>query len=165
MPIVPPAGISPAATFQPWSPVAGTPPPQILAEKRDPTTGELLSLFEGAPPVVALLVEQLRTVRGSGASVADVGTAIADIRYNDDQAPAKLLAEMHRILDPMVAAGQLQVLELDVAAGPAEGDLGAVYLRFRDLVTATGGPGATFVYATDGNGKLTLTPDSPDTSP
>lgn len=164
-PIVPPAGISPAALFVPAVFVSPEAPPQILAPQIDPTTGELLSLFEGAPPVVALLIEQLRVVLGSGASVLDSGNTLSTIRYNSDNAPAQLLAAMNQILDPMVSAGQIQVLELDVTAGPEYGDTGEIYARFRDLVTTAGGPGATFTFSRSASGAISVTPDSPDTSP
>lgn len=164
-PIVPPAGISPAALFVPAVFVSPQTPPQVLAWKLDPTSGELLSLFEGRPSVVALLIEQLRVVRGSGASVQDSGNALSTIRYNDDAAPARIDAEMHRILDPLVAADQIALLKLDVDAGPSSGDTGEVFARFRDLVSPVGGPGATYTLKRTDDGSLSLSPDSPDTSP
>lgn len=155
-PIVPPAGLTQAATFAPTQLVAGLPPPVTLARLLDPTTGEQLSLFHGRPPVIALLIEQLRVVRGTGAAVQDSGNAFSTIRYNDAVAPANLEAEAHRILDPLVAAGFLELQDLEVEAGPQDGDLGAVFAVVRDLVS--GAPGASYDLSFTPDGAISVGP-------
>ena len=131
--VIPPGGVS-AASF--WTAVPFVDPAHplgVLADKLDPNTGELLSLIAGRDPVDAAIAYQFRLRRASGAAVLEDGQAFEAIRKNTDSAPAELRFEAERVMRPFVERGDAEIVGLIIEAGEDAGDMGAVFLEYRNL--------------------------------
>ena len=138
MPVAPLIG-SPLSSWQPPA------PPDVavaayVAEDIDPATGEVMSLTSGIDPTDASLITQARTVRASGAAVLEDGHQLDEIENNDDDAPARVTFELKRLLAPFVARREIVVLQLDVEAGPQDGDTGAAQIVYRNVRTSAERP-------------------------
>lgn len=135
----------PASTPRAGAAIGWTPPPpgapvtpaQYLAELVNLTTGELDSITDGMHPVDAIIWTQLRTMINSGAAVTDAGNAFASIQYNSLSAPGAILLQIHAIFDPLVAAGWVNLIGVDVAAGESYGTLAAAEVQYQNLLQAS----------------------------
>ncbi len=120
--IVPLAGLTPAVFFVPVNyAVTGT-PIAMLADPIDPATGELLSIERGFDPVDAAVINVMRTVRGSGSAVEDVGNRFVDAKKITPSLEAFLREEVRLAFAELVAANQVRLEEvrletLDTEAG------------------------------------------------
>ena len=130
---IPPAGVS-AASFWTATPFADPARPLgTLADKLNANTGELESLISGRDPTDAAIAYQFRLKRGTGAAVQDDGQAFDAIRKNTDSAPAELRFETERVMRPFVERGDAEIVSISIEAGEDAGDIGAVYLEYRNL--------------------------------
>lgn len=68
--------------------------PVFLADAIDPETGEFRSILQGADPVEAWLLEQLRVRMGSGSAVTRAGNRFDSIRFLDDSFEHKFREEL-----------------------------------------------------------------------
>jgi hypothetical protein len=126
-----------------WTaPDVGAPntPAQYLAEPIDVATGELLSIVDGLHPVDAIVVEQVRVRRGSGAAVTDQGQAFDRIQYNDRSAAAALTFEAHAIFDPLVAKGWVEIVSIETQAGEDQGDTARLRVTYKNLMLQNAEP-------------------------
>jgi hypothetical protein len=130
--IIPPAGVTAASFFVPFAVVDPALPPAILADKLT-ATGDLASFFVGGDPIDEAIAFQLRIVRGTGAAVVDDGQRFRDIKKNDNNAVADIRSESLRVLQPFIANGDIADVSLQIQAGEDEGDLGAVFIVYRNL--------------------------------
>lgn len=134
--LLPPAGVYPAVTWDPFPGIAfaeATVPPAILADDIGPD-GEIRSLATGVHPVDAAIREAFRLFADTGAAVVGKGQRFRDIRKNDAAAARRIKDEANRILAPFVARLDIQVIELTVDTTLAN-DLGALFLRYKNLRT------------------------------
>ena len=131
---VPPAGF-PLSSYTPPAVSTFGPPPPILAEKIDPTTGELLSILEGADPTDAALAWQFRIRQGSGAALGDNGTRLHLITKGTERAPVQIADEGRRVASKFVRRGQISGV---VSEGAVEGGataIGALVLTYENAAT------------------------------
>jgi hypothetical protein len=106
-------------------------PAGILADAIDPVTGELLSLTRSYDPTDGALVTALRTVRGSGSAVREVGQRYQDIEFINDQTSLLLRQESARTLGLLTDSNQVSVLSVkDLELGP---DGRNVEIRYKNL--------------------------------
>lgn len=103
-----------------------------LADDIDPKTGEIRSL-RGADPVDAAVLFQLTVERGSGGAVLDDGQAFDAVKKNNLDAPQRLRFEAERVMRRFVERGDLSVTAIDIVAGEAAGDLGALSITYNNL--------------------------------
>ncbi len=118
------------------APAPGQPvqPAQYLARLLDIQTGEINSLVDGLHPVDAIVRFAFSVQEGTGAAVLDVGQDFAALEYNDDFVVAQITAEVHRILDPLVALGWISIETLQVQAGEDQGDTAASFVAYKNLL-------------------------------
>lgn len=131
MPILPPVGVPLGA----WYPQTTAPPrgPIIVAaDKIDPSTGELLSLFSGRDPVDAIVIHQHMVVEGSGSAVLDTGHRFFDVKKNTQHAASDLANEEKRLVQPLVDARLIRVDRIDTSA---VGTRGTVSLEYTNTLT------------------------------
>lgn len=140
MPIIIPPGGTPAGAFVAAPVVDAQRPPGILADKVDPITGEILSLFTGLHPVNGAIQHQFAVRAGSGAAV-NGGQNFEAIRKNVDGTDKALAFEARRIAEPFVRRGLVSIDELDTNASDssgAPGDEGDLFLVYTNRMTRTG---------------------------
>lgn len=130
--VLPPAGVSPAAA---WEPVTVAPPAAPLGLLADAigVDGELLSLTRRVHPVDAAIAEQFRLRIGTGVAVQDQGQGFRRIEYVTDATPRQLEDEARRVLAPFIERGHARLVKIT----PAEiGEDGAqVTITYRNLMT------------------------------
>jgi hypothetical protein len=119
-PVIPPAGVSPAGFFVPVTYVAPGEPVGILADPIDPRTGEYLSLERGFDPTDAAVLTALRTVRGSGSAVLEVGQRFQDATHVTDATATFLFQEVELALRHLVHTGQIRLERVSVVAEPGK---------------------------------------------
>ncbi len=117
-PVIPPAGVSPAGFFVPVSYTAPGEPVGILADAVDPKTGEYLSLERGFDPTDAAVLTALRTVRGSGSAVLEVGQRFQDATHVTAATETFLFQEVELALRHLVRSGQIRLERVVVLADP-----------------------------------------------
>jgi hypothetical protein len=129
-----PAGITPAAT---WDPIyrAAIRQPVVMVPKLDPTSGEQFSLVEGDDPTYQAIAAEFRTVLGSGSAVPNFGHKLLDIKKNDVSAPTEIKFEVDRILKPYIARRLIKVDDLQIVAGPEAGSRASITLMYTVLQT------------------------------
>lgn len=113
------------------------PPAGILAERVDPTTGELTSLLPGErpnaaaacslhasdDPTDAAILWQFRIRQGQGAANGTNGTRLHAIRKATEQAPGQIADEGRRVLAKFEGRGQVSNV---AAAGATPGGSTAI---------------------------------------
>lgn len=130
--VVPPAGVSPAATWVP--PEIGPPaaPVGLLADAVG-VDGELLSLTRYVHPVDAAIAEQFRLEIGTGVSVQDQGQGFRLIAYVTEATQRQLEDEARRVMAPFLARGHAQLVSVKpVLIGD---DTAEVTITYRNLMT------------------------------
>jgi len=132
-----PAVGSPLSLWEPPDPTVVL-SASYLVDAIDPLTGEVQSLTTGMDPTDAALLTQLRTVRGSGASVLEDGHNLDRIENNNGDAKARIVFELQRLVQPFLDRREIQ-LERPIAdsvdAGEAEGDTAAAEILYVNLRT------------------------------
>lgn len=128
MMFVAPAGLSPAGLFQPEPLPPGYDDYGFLADPIDVATGELLSIEHGFDPIDAWVITALRTKRGSGSAVLDVGRDLSAVTHISPRHESILRQELLRSLQPLIDAREIEVAEVFIEE---EGDEGYhVKLRY-----------------------------------
>lgn len=134
--VLPPAGISPAVTWQPPTFAEPASPPALLADAIDPLTGEIASLTKRIHPVDAAIAEQFRLRRGTGSAVTEQGSDWHRIRHVTESTPRELEDEARRILRPFIERREVAAMHIAAEAPVAGGeDTGAVHVVYRNLIT------------------------------
>lgn len=132
MPFVPPAGVSPVSAFLLGT--AGVPPgavAAIMADAIDVATGEYLSIERGFDPTDAAFFTAMRTVRGSGSAVENVGQNFADHTHVDAQLEPFMREEVRLASKDLVDSGDLSVTVVSV--DPLGPDGAQTYIEFDNL--------------------------------
>lgn len=114
MPPFPLAGVTPAVFFTPVNFYPTAMPIAMLADPIDPKTGEFLSIERGFDPTDAAVITALRTVRGSGSAVEDVGHRLGDAKLITPQLDAFFREEIRIALDHLVVAKQIRIEKVEV---------------------------------------------------
>lgn len=118
MPFIPQAGVTPAVFFTPVNFVPTGEPIGMLADPVDPVTGELLSIERGFDPTDAAVITALRTVRGSGSAVEDVGHKFRDAKLITPQLESFFREEVRLALEHLTSTRQIELVRVDyVEAG------------------------------------------------
>ncbi|AUX31919.1 MULTISPECIES: hypothetical protein [Sorangium] len=135
-PVTPPAGVSAAGTWTPVEFVDPESPPAHLADWIDPRTGDFASLLTGIDPVDSMVQLALTIERGTGAAVTDVGHRFRTVKKVDDSTPSLLRSLTEEALSSLLQRKLIRIEKLDVEADP-DGDLGAVFLAYSNLLSGT----------------------------
>ncbi|HEY4120897.1 MAG TPA: hypothetical protein VGM56_23700 [Byssovorax sp.] len=131
-PLIPPAGLSPATLTAGVELVGPSKPPAILADDVDPMTGEYRSILRGVHPVDGMVVVALRTQRGTGAAVPDVGSDLAALDKVDDTLPQRIKFEIQAALASLV---KQRLIRIDAIVTAADGDAASAYCEYTNLQT------------------------------
>lgn len=137
IPVIPPAGTSPAGFFVPVNYTVPGEPIAMLADPIDPVTLEYLSIERGFDPVDAAVVTSVRTKRESGSAVENVGHRYQDHPRVDEHLEQFMREETGLALEHLTDAGEI-AFKLAVQT---EGDTANLHLEFRNLVRARETPG------------------------
>lgn len=142
MPLVPPAGISPASAYL-YIPIAQPEsPPVIQADKigGDENGRDFLSLTQSADPVDDAVRVVWATERASGAAVRDVGHRLRLLRHTDELTEESARGIVDDAMKRMVDAGFVRITGVTVQVGSdgersASEDTGLVDVEFENRVT------------------------------
>ena len=104
------------------------PPRPTLADAIDPWTGDYSSL-EGADPTDAAVLDALRIVRGSGASVQQDGQQFTEAQKVTEGLSRFLREEVEFALRRLIATQQITLLEVTVTT---ENDSATIVVRYRN---------------------------------
>jgi len=105
--------------------------PAMLADPIDFKTGELLSIERGYDPTDGAVFTALRTVRGSGSAVEDVGQKFHEHQLVDPQLEPFMRQETEFALVHLVETKQVEFASAVVVQGD---DFGEMQLKYRNLV-------------------------------
>jgi hypothetical protein len=130
VPTIPQAGVTPASFFLPVLFTAPNGVVGILADPIDVKTGEYLSIERGFDPTDASVLTAVRTVRGSGSSVENVGQRFADHQRVDPQLDRFMREEVRLTLKSLVDAGDIEIERVEV---PPLGDSAETYIEWRNI--------------------------------
>jgi len=107
--VIPQAGITPAVFFVPVNFAVTGEPLGMLSDPIDFATGELLSIERGYDPTDAAVFTALRTVRGSGSAVEDVGHRLQDAKLVTPQLESFFREEVRLALDHLTSSNQIRI--------------------------------------------------------
>jgi hypothetical protein len=125
--VVPQAGITPAVFFTPVNFVQTGEPLGMLSDPIDFATGELLSIERGFDPTDAAVFTALRTVRGSGSAVEDVGQKLQDAKLITPQLVTFFREEIRLALEHLVTAKQIRLESIDVQTQDTAAEITVTY--------------------------------------
>jgi hypothetical protein len=133
VPAVPPAGVTPislflASDFESPGGVIG-----MLADPIDVATGDYLSIERGFDPTDAAFLTAVRTVRGSGSAVEQVGQKFADHQHVDPQLEPFMREEVRLAAKELVDAGDLEIRQVTVTP---LGDTADTYVEWFNVARA-----------------------------
>lgn len=114
--VIPQAGITPAVFFTPVNFRVTGEPLGMLADPIDFATGELLSIERGFDPTDVAVFTALRTVRGSGSAVDDVGQKLQDAKIITPQLETFFREEIRIALAHLVDSKQVRIESVDFVA-------------------------------------------------
>lgn len=134
MSFIPPAGVTPAAAYVEQRHAPAAPSIAILADAIDPATGEYLSITEGATIADGLVVQLLRTERGTGAAVLEFGQRFRELRHVTTESPELVKSMVQQALAPAVGAGVVRFDGIEVAVDPSDGSQVNAAVRYTDLL-------------------------------
>lgn len=129
--IILPAGLHALGTAEGVQLVEPSRPPVIAADDVNATTGEVNSLLTSIDPVDSAVIQIARTARGSGAAVLDIGHRFADIRKNDESAPALAKAYAREMFAELVADGRIEIESVDTKQFGDVADGLGLFLTYR----------------------------------
>lgn len=129
-PAIPQAGVTPIGFFVPIVYAVPGEPIGMLADPIDVTTGDYLSIERGFDPTDAAVLTAVRTVRGSGSAVENVGQRFADHPRVDNQLEPFMREEVRLTLDHLVQAGDIAIERVTVTP---IGDSCETYIEWRNL--------------------------------
>ena len=112
-------------------------PPAILADDIDATTGELNSLVSSIEPEDSAVIQIMRTRRGSGAAVLDIGHRFHLIEKNDERAPDLAKAYAREAFADLVSGGLIEIHDIDTSQFGEIGDGLGIFLSYIILRTGT----------------------------
>ncbi len=127
---VPPAGVSPFSALFSNGAIPAAAPKNWLADKIDPTNGELLSITEGLDPVDAAVMFQFQTVFGSGSALGSGGHKFRRIRKATERSQKAIEYEARRIFEPFVRRGWVELRQGDGVLVDIEGDTGQLVVNY-----------------------------------
>jgi hypothetical protein len=110
---LPQAGVTPAVLFTPVNFTVTGEPIGMLADPVDPVTGELLSIERGFDPTDAAVITALRTRRGSGSAVEDVGHQFASAKLITPQLESFFREEVRLALDHLTSTRQISLVRVE----------------------------------------------------
>jgi hypothetical protein len=131
VPFVPPAGVSPLSAF--LLDTAGVPPGAVVAMLADPidvATGDYISIERGFDPTDAAFLTCMRTVRGSGSAVENVGQRFSDHTHVDPQLEPFMREEVRLASKDLVDAGDL---ELQTVMVTPKDDSAEIYVEWLNV--------------------------------
>jgi hypothetical protein len=99
-----------------------------LADPIDPVTGQLLSIEQGFDPIDSAVIVAMRTERGSGSAVEDVGQRFRDAPRVDETLPQFLRMETQLALKHLTDAKDIAIRSVETTG---EDDVGTVRLTYR----------------------------------
>ena len=127
--VIPQAGITPAVLFIPVNFSVTGDPLGMLSDPLDVATGELLSIERGFDPTDAAVFTALRTVRGSGSAVEDVGQRFGDAKLVTPQMETFFREEVRLALQHLVAAKQIRVESVEVVTLDTAAEVQILYVN------------------------------------
>lgn len=127
---MPPAGTSPAVFFLPVEFQTTGRPIAMLADPVDPATGELLSIERGFDPTDAAVITALRTIRGSGSAVENVGNRYRDATHVTPELTSFMREETRLALEHLTSTNQIR---LDAVTVLTEGDTANLVVEYVNL--------------------------------
>jgi hypothetical protein len=130
---IPPAGITPAASFELNGFEPQRAPPVILADKIDPLTGEFLSLTKTYTVAEGMATYLSAVQRSTGAAVRNIGHRFRELKHVDEQAPELAESMARQALQPAVDAGVLQFDRIESEVHADDGSQLGIETRFIDL--------------------------------
>jgi len=110
-------------------------PPSILADDIDATTGEPNSLMTSIAPEDSMVIQIMRTRRGSGAAVLDIGHRYHLIEKNDERAPAAAEAYTREAFADMTRDGLIEINDIDTEQFGQVNDGLGVFMTYTILRT------------------------------
>ena len=84
-------------------------PPNVLADYIDPETGDYLSLVYTYDPVDAMVINALKTVRGSGSAVTSIGARFRDIKKITSSIRTRITTEIETALAVLIKRRDIKV--------------------------------------------------------
>ncbi len=130
--IIAPAGVSAASFHTPTVFADPALPPAILADDIDPSTGNLRSILVGIHPVDSAVITRLRTRRGSGASVSEVGQRFDRVKKVDETILSQLRTEVDVMLQDLVDRRDIRIEQV---LSEEDGDTARVFVEYTNLRT------------------------------
>lgn len=130
----PPGGLSPASDPVVDDLAVQEPPPAILADRINPTTGDFESLFLGRPLADAFAIEALRVQRGTGAAVRDLGNRFRELTHVEDDAPELIESMTAEAFAAAEQAGVARLVQVVVAADPIDPSQLETRIEYRALL-------------------------------
>lgn len=131
---IPPAGITPAASFELNGFEPQLPPPLILADLIDPKTGDYASLVRGAGIADSLAQFVLTVQRDSGAAVRGVGHRFREITHVDGKAAETFESYAKEALKPGVDTGTLRLERAKSEVEALDGTQTSNVIEYIDLL-------------------------------
>ena len=134
MPSIPQGGLTPLSAYTLTEQNERTAPPAILADDIDPDTGDFRSITSSARIADGMVVHALRTQRGTGAAVRELGQRWREITHVDDQSPELVESLTREALQLARDAGVVRLVS--AAAQVDEQDPSQVNheIKFQDLL-------------------------------
>lgn len=127
--VVPQAGITPAVFFVPVKFQVTGEPLGMLSDPIDAATGELLSIERGFDPTDAAVFTALRTVRGSGSAVEDVGQRYGDAKLVVPQLKTFFREETRLALQHLVDSKQIRIESVEVLTEDTAAEVRIIYFN------------------------------------
>lgn len=134
MTALPPAGFSPASTFDEPPYRLREAPPVILADAIDPETGELLSLTRGARLADAFAVQAMRVQRGTGACVQSLGNRYREIELVQDGIQQIIDSMTREAFAAAEDAGVARLERVQVEVDASDPSQTSTVIEYRDLL-------------------------------
>jgi len=127
--VVPQAGITPAVFFVPVNFTVTGEPLGMLSDPIDISTGEMLSIERGFDPTDAAVFLAMRTVRGSGSAVEDVGQRFGDAKLVTPQLETFFREEVRLAFEHLVTGKQIRIEEVTVVTEDTATEVRTVYFN------------------------------------
>jgi hypothetical protein len=137
-PLIPPAGLVEAGTWEPGELPAPYRPTASLADAVSPVTREVRSIRTGAHPIDAAVQFALSVVAGKAPAIPNAGTSLEAIRKIRSSAPTEVAYEVAFALRRLVARGAIRVDKILVGATLAEtgaDDMVAAIVQYTNLLS------------------------------
>jgi hypothetical protein len=133
--VILPAGLHELGFAEGTQFVSPASPPAILADDINASTGEVNSLLTSIEPEDSAVIQIMRTRRGSGASVLDIGHRFHLIDKNDERAPSLAEAYARGALADLLRDGRIDLHDIDTSQFGELGDGLGIFLSYSILRT------------------------------